>query len=76
MKCNCLEVLGCCSSTTKYEVFGPVAAVLLTPLSSVCCMTWLAGIWVSGMARMYSLADSAVAAAVQSVAPMWKWHWS
>ena len=35
-------------------------------------MTWLAGIWVSGIVEMYSLAE----AADKSVAHIWKWYWS
>ena len=36
-------------------------------------MTWLAGIWVSGIVEMYSLA---AAAADKFLAHMWKWYWS
>ena len=37
-------------------------------------MTWLAGIWVSGIVKMYSLAEAAAAAADKSGAHMWKWY--
>ena len=39
-------------------------------------MTWLAGILVSGLVKMYSLAVIAAASANKSVAHMRKWYWS
>ena len=35
MKCKCLEVTGCCSSTTMQEVCGPLGCFFAL------CTTWL-----------------------------------
>ena len=37
-------------------------------------MTWLAGIWVSGIVKMYFLAEAALRAAEKFVAHIRKWH--
>ena len=43
VKCSCLEVLGCCSPTAKYEVCGPLGCPLgTTRVCSAGFMTWFA----------------------------------
>ena len=62
VKCSSLELPGCCSSTTRYEVCGPLGYYCSLGTTWLCyasLMTWLAGIWVSGIVKMYFLAVAA-----------------
>ena len=59
VKYSCFEVLGC-QQLCRISVTLWVVVVFWAPPRSteLVCMTWLAGIWVSGICNMYSMAEA------------------
>ena len=57
VKCSCLEVSSCCSSTTKYEVCCLLGCRRndTTRLGGAGCITWLAGTWIYSLAACWHL---------------------